>query len=231
MGFYENIAALAAYGIERKLISGDDRIWCINRLLEIFKEDEYIEPESVPVITICPEEAGKNGRVELYTVLDALTDEAVKRGILESDDIVSRDLFDTKVMAVLTPSPSETIRVFRDNYEKSPQEATDAFYAFSQDTNYIRRDRIRRDMRWKAESPYGQMDITINLSKPEKDPKAIAAALSAKQSAYPKCQLCIENEGYAGRMNHPARQNHRIIPLCLAGDDWEIGRASCRERV
>ena len=220
MGFYENIAALAAYGIERKLIGSEDRIWCINRLLEMFKEDEYIEPENVPVITICPEEAGKDGRVELFTVLDALTDEAVRRGIVESDDIVSRDLFDTKIMGVLPPSPSQAIREFRENYEKSPQEATEKFYAFSQDTNYIRRDRIRKDMRWKTDSPYGQMDVTINLSKPEKDPKAIAAALSAKQSAYPKCQLCIENEGYAGRMNHPARQNHRIIPICLAGDDW-----------
>ena len=133
---------------------------------------------------------------------------------------MTRDLFDTKLMGILTPKPSQVIKEFRTYYEESPKKATEFFYEFSQDTNYIRRDRVKKDMKWKVNSPYGDIDITINLSKPEKDPKAIAAAKNAKQSSYPKCQLCMENEGYAGRMNHPARQNHRIIPLTINDRKW-----------
>jgi len=133
---------------------------------------------------------------------------------------VTRDLFDTKLMGILTPKPSQVIKEFRTYYEESPKKATEFFYEFSQDTNYIRRDRVKKDMKWKVNSPYGDIDITINLSKPEKDPKAIAAAKNAKQSSYPKCQLCMENEGYAGRMNHPARQNHRIMPLVINDSKW-----------
>ena len=156
----------------------------------------------------------------LPEILDRLTDVAYDRYIIKSDDIVTRDLFDTKLMGILTPKPSQVIKEFRTYYEESPKKATEFFYGFSQDTNYIRRDRVKKDMKWKVNSPYGDIDITINLSKPEKDPKAIAAAKNAKQSSYPKCQLCMENEGYAGRMNHPARQNHRIIPLTINDSKW-----------
>ena len=158
--------------------------------------------------------------IVLPEILDRLTDTAYDRYIIKSDDIVTRDLFDTKLMGILTPKPSQVIKEFRTYYEESPKKATEFFYEFSQDTNYIRRDRVKKDMKWKVNSPYGDIDITINLSKPEKDPKAIAAAKNAKQSSYPKCQLCMENEGYAGRMNHPARQNHRIIPLTINDSKW-----------
>ena len=205
--FNSAVSALAEYGVSKGLVEKEDRIYVINRLLEVFGEDEYEQPEQM-------------WEASLTEILDTLTDLAFERGVIQSDDIVTRDLFDTKLMGCLTPPPSEVNRMFWDRYKKSAKEATDFFYGFSQDNNYIRRDRIEKDRRWKVSSDYGEIDITINLSKPEKDPKAIAAALNAKQSAYPKCQLCVENEGYAGRMNHPARQNHRIIPIRLAGDDW-----------
>ena len=150
---------------------------------------------------------------------ETLTEDAVARGVCE-DNQVARDLFDTRLMGVLTPAPREVREQFRELYRESPWQATDWFYKFSQDTNYIRRDRIAKDQKWVYEGKYGALDITINLSKPEKDPRAIAAAKLAPQSGYPKCQLCPENEGYAGRMNHPARQNHRIIPLSLSGESW-----------
>lgn len=149
-----------------------------------------------------------------------LTDEAYDRYIIKSNDVVTRDLFDTKLMGVLVPRPSRVIQNFREKYEKSPEAATEFFYKFSQDTDYIRRYRVKKDWKWTADSPYGTIDITVNLSKPEKDPKAIAAAKNAAQSRYPKCQLCMENEGYAGRMNHPARQNHRVIPVTVNGSRW-----------
>ena len=155
----------------------------------------------------------------LEEILKGLLDDAVARGVC-NDDITSRDLLDTKLMGVLTPPPREVRKKFSALYEQSPEAATDWYYRFSQDTDYIRSYRIAKDMRWKTDTEYGKLDITINLSKPEKDPKAIAAAKHAPQSGYPKCQLCPENEGYAGRMNHPARQNHRIIPLEIAGADW-----------
>lgn len=208
MGLYREIAKLVEYGLQTGLVAPADTRYTINQLLEIFKEDEYEEQE------VSGEE------IALPEVLDALTDIAYERGIIDSNDIVTRDLFDTKLMGVLTPPPSKVIAEFEDIYGENPQKATDAFYKFSQDNNYIRRDRIKKDIRWKVDSPYGKIDITINLSKPEKDPKAIAAAKNAPQSAYPKCQLCMENEGYAGRMNHPARQNHRIIPIQINGSRW-----------
>ena len=153
-------------------------------------------------------------------MLDALLDDAHARGVLENNSIVYRDLFDTALMGRLTPPPREVAARFRALYDESPSRATDWYYQFSQDTNYIRRDRIAKDMQWKAPTEYGELDITINLSKPEKDPKAIAAARDLPASAYPKCQLCAENEGYAGRVNHPARQNHRIIPITIDGQPW-----------
>lgn len=143
----------------------------------------------------------------------------MEKGLCE-DNITARDIFDTRIMGAVTPMPREVVRTFRERYAQSPEAATEWYYRFSCDTDYIRRYRIAKDMRWKYDSAYGQMDITINLSKPEKDPRAIAAAKNAPQTAYPKCQLCRENEGYAGRMNHPARANHRIIPISVCGEDW-----------
>lgn len=208
MSLYREIARLVEYGLRTELIAQADKRYMINQLLEVFRKDEYEEQDVSGEEIVLPE------------VLDALTDIALERGIIDSDDIVTRDLFDTRLMGVITPRPSQVIAEFEELYGENPQKATDAFYKFSQDNNYIRRDRIKKDIRWKVDSPYGKIDITINLSKPEKDPKAIAAAKNAPQSAYPKCQLCMENEGYAGRMNHPARQNHRIIPIYINGSRW-----------
>ena len=199
------IHALAEHGIKTGLICAEDKIWAVNRLLEVMALDEVAEaaPADLP----------------LHEILEVLTENAVQRGVCD-DNQVARDLFDTKLMGALTPAPHEVRGKFRRLYAESPKAATDWFYAFSQDTNYIRRDRIAKDEKWKYESQYGVLDITINLSKPEKDPKAIAAAKLAPQAGYPKCLLCIQNEGYAGRMNHPARQNHRIIPMVINDSPW-----------
>ncbi len=160
------------------------------------------------------------GEIELAPVLEELLDDAHARGVLTENSVVYRDLFDTELMGRLTPRPALVTNLFQKLCEKSPKKATDWYYKFSQDTNYIRRDRIAKDMQWKAPTEYGELDITINLSKPEKDPKAIAAAKNLPASAYPRCQLCAENEGYAGRVNHPARQNHRIVPITINGSPW-----------
>ena len=197
--------ALIGYGLEKCLIAPEDEIYVRNRLLEILALDE---PKD--------EEAGVSTLAE---ILDGLTSDAVRRGLLD-DNVTARDLFDTKLMGALTPYPHEVRRHFADLYAESPRAATDWYYRFSCDTNYIRRDRIAKDVKWTYACDYGTLDITINLSKPEKDPRAIAAARLAPQSGYPKCQLCAENEGYAGRMNHPARQNHRVIPVTIAGAPW-----------
>ena len=157
---------------------------------------------------------------ELEQILGEICDYAYETGLMEENTVGYRDLFDTKVMGVLVDRPSNMVRKFRKLYEESPLKATDYYYKFSQDTDYIRRYRIVKDRKWIAPTEYGDLDITINLSKPEKDPKAIAAAKLAKQTSYPKCLLCRENEGYAGRLNHPARQNHRIIPVTINGSDW-----------
>ena len=200
------IDALVCYAMNRGLAQPEDWTYLVNRLLEAMALDDY-SPSQGPL----PE--------ELPVILEGLLSDAVARGLCQ-DNITARDLFDTKLMGLLTPPPHEVRTAFREKYQESPQAATDWYYRFSQSTNYIRRDRIVKDLRWTYESDYGPLDITINLSKPEKDPKAIAAAKNAPQSGYPKCQLCGENEGYAGRMNHPARQNHRIIPLTIAGEPW-----------
>ena len=201
----EAIYGLVDYALRSGLIEEDDRLWAVNRILEVMELDGA-------------EPADASG-VPLHVLLETLTQDAVSRGVCE-DNQVARDLFDTKLMGVLTPAPHAVREQFRALYRESPWQATDWFYRFSQDTNYIRRDRIAKDQKWVYEGKYGALDITINLSKPEKDPRAIAAAKLAPQSGYPKCQLCPENEGYAGRMNHPARQNHRIIPLSLGGESW-----------
>ena len=200
------IDSLVSYAMNKGLALPEDHMVLTNRLLELLKLDAY-EPSDEPQSE------------ELEEILAGLLDYACEKGLCE-DNVVARDLFDTRLMGALTPMPREVIGIFRSLYEKSPEAATDWYYKFSCDTDYIRRYRIARDMRWKYDSNYGQIDITINLSKPEKDPKAIAAAKNAPQSSYPKCQLCAENEGYAGRMNHPARQNHRIIPITVDGSDW-----------
>ena len=207
---YNSIKKLVQYGLETGLVREEDRIYTINRLLELFGEEEYEEPEE------------EYKHVDLEETLKELLDYAAKKGILENNSIVYRDLFDTKIMGCLVPRPSEVIGEFRRRYEESPKAASDYFYKFSQDTDYIRRYRIKKDIRWSVPSIYGDIDISINLSKPEKDPKAIAAAKLAKQSGYPKCLLCRENEGYAGRVNHPARQNHRIIPLTINNSQWGL---------
>ena len=200
------IAALAAYGLKTGLITADDRIFAINSILAALGLDDYEEPENIP-------------DMELEEILKGLLDFACSKDII-ADSIAYRDLFDTKLMACLTPRPSEVIAKFKADYAVSPVTATDNYYKLSRDTDYIRRYRIAKDIKWKTETEYGELDITINLSKPEKDPKAIAAAKNAKQSGYPKCLLCPENVGYAGRLNHPARQNHRIIPVDICGEPW-----------
>lgn len=203
----ENIKQLVQYGLDTGLVSKEDTIYVTNRILEVLKETTYEEPESVPP-------------ADLETILGRLTDYAVSKGLLEHDSVVYRDLFDTQLMGCLTPPPSQVTAQFRALYQESPEKATDYFYKFSQDTNYIRRYRISKDIRWKYSSPYGELDISINLSKPEKDPKAIAAARLVKSGSYPKCLLCKENVGYAGHAGHPARQNHRIIPLTINQSPW-----------
>ena len=204
----ESIYFLVNYALKRGLIEQADKIYSINRLLEILGLNEYKEPKE-PV------------KMTLTEALCSLCDYAVERGLID-DGVVYRDLFDTKLMGALTPRPSEVIAKFNNQYAVSPEMATDYFYKFSGDTNYIRRDRIARDVKWKTDTEYGEIDITINLSKPEKDPKAIAAAKHAKASGYPKCALCRENEGYAGNLNAAARQNHRIIPITINDSKWGL---------
>ena len=202
-----SIKKLVQYGLETGLVPACERNYTINLLLDLFRQDDYEEP------------AEEYENVDLEETLGELLDEAVKRGLIE-DSLGYRDLFDTKIMNCLMPRPAQVQEKFWKEYEKSPETATDFFYKLSQDSDYIRRYRIKKDRKWTVDSPYGTIDITINLSKPEKDPKAIAAAKNAKQSSYPKCLLCMENEGYAGRLNHPARENHRIIPITINDSGW-----------
>ena len=200
------IDSLVSYAMNTGLAEPVDHVFLVNRLLDLLHMDDYVpsdEPQSE----------------DLEEILAGILDYAVEKGLCD-DGITAKDIFDTRIMGALTPMPREVIRTFSEKFAQSPEAATDWYYKFSCDTDYIRRYRIARDMRWKYASDYGEMDITINLSKPEKDPKAIAAAKNAPQNAYPKCQLCVENEGYAGRMNHPARANHRIIPIDMGGEPW-----------
>ncbi len=218
------IMSLAAYGLATGLIVIEDIHYTINSLLTIFGRDEYTKSVSdvcsmAEVIRSAITRKEAAGAIVTF-ILDRLNDYAYKNGIMAENGTVYRDLFDTKLMGKLTPRPSEVIEKFAMLYKKSSQSATDWFYEFSKDTNYIRRTRIQNDMKWKTQTEYGELDMTINLSKPEKDPKAIAAAGRLKPSGYPKCQLCMENEGYAGRLNHPARQNHRVIPIVMKGKQW-----------
>ena len=205
------IRKLVDYGLRTGLIGHEDEIYTINRLLELFGLDEWNEEL----------EKTSGETVSLDDILGVMLDYAADHGLLGENTITYRDLFDTKIMAVLMPRPSEVRERFWSIYhEQGARAATDYFYRLSGDSNYIRRDRVKKDLKWTTDTEFGTLDITINLSKPEKDPKAIAAAKLMKQSGYPKCLLCKENEGYAGRVNHPARQNHRIIPVTINGSDW-----------
>lgn len=215
----ENILKLTGYGLATGLIEPEDKQYTINRLLELFQLDE-LEDDVVSAYEKQPQMTQETAKDALEGILSQMMDYAHEQGILEEDSIVYRDLFDTKIMSMLVPRPGEVIRRFRELYQEDAQKATDYFYKLSRDTDYIRRYRIKKDLKWTTDTPFGELDITINLSKPEKDPKAIAAAKLAKQSGYPKCLLCKENEGYAGRINHPARQNHRIIPVTINSSDW-----------
>lgn len=200
------IKALISNAVAHGLIEETDRVYCTNSILYLLKKDS--------IDFSCPEAEG-----ELHELLDKICDYAAENGLIE-DSITYRDLFDTAIMGALTPRPSQVIEKFGSLYAESPEKATDYYYALSGDTNYIRRDRIAKIMKWQYDSNYGTIDITVNLSKPEKDPKAIAAAKNAPQSGYPKCQLCRECEGYAGRVDFPARQNHRIIPITINNSQW-----------
>lgn len=200
------IKALVSYAVKHSLIEESDRVYCTNSILALLKKDAFDSE--------CTEANG-----EINELLDALCDYAAKNGIIENS-ITYRDLFDTAIMGVLTPRPSQVIEKFNSFYAESPEKATDYYYTLSGDTNYIRRDRIAKILKWQHSGDYGTIDITVNLSKPEKDPKAIAAAKNAPQSGYPKCQLCRECEGYAGRVDFPARQNHRIIPITINNSGW-----------
>lgn len=214
------ILELAEYGLTTGLIEKEDKTYTINRLMELLEvddiEDSVFEEfaKREPMTQVSAEAA-------LEGILEDMMSYAYDKGIMKENSIVYKDLFDTKIMGCLVARPSEIRAKFKDLYEnESSLAATDYFYKLSCDSNYIRRQRIKKDQKWTTDTEYGTLDVTINLSKPEKDPKAIAAAKNAKQSAYPKCQLCAENEGYAGRVNHPARQNHRIIPVTINNSDW-----------
>ena len=213
------IAKLVQYGLSTELIGKEDAVWAANRLLKLLSLDELSEEAGEAILSFDPSD--QSPVPLLPEILRVLCDDAVERGLIEEDTVTYRDLFDTELMGVLTDRPSGVSkRFFEILNREGTRAATDWYYKFSCDTNYIRRDRIAKDVRWLAPTQYGDMDITINLSKPEKDPRAIAAAKYAKQTAYPKCQLCYENEGYAGRVNHPARANHRVIPVTIDGQPW-----------
>ncbi len=202
------IAKLVTYALRTGLIEESDKTWAVNTILEGLQVDDYTDPQQ------------EFDEIDLTAVLDALMDDAYSRGVMTENSIVYRDLFDTMLMGRLTPRPSQVTAIFQYLCAQNPEHATNWYYQMSQDTNYIRRDRIAKDMKWLAPTEYGDLDITINLSKPEKDPKAIAAARNMPAAAYPKCLLCAENEGYAGRVNHPGRQNHRIIPVTINDSPW-----------
>ncbi len=206
MTVYGAVTALVDYAVREGLVDPEDKIYSLNRVLDVMKLEDY-EPDS----------SGEGSSLE--QLLACLLDYACEKGLCENS-VVFRDLFDTEIMGALTPPPSVIRRKFFDKYAESPKAATDYYYNLSRKSDYIREYRIKNDMKWVTKTSYGDIDISINLSKPEKDPKAIAAAGKAAASGYPKCQLCIENEGYAGRVNHPARQNHRIIPITVNSEKW-----------
>ena len=209
MNIFKEIKRLINYGINKGLIYKEDEIYVRNKILEILKLDEYEDAE-----------VEKEDLENPQKILDNILDYAYENGVLEHNTVTYRDLLDTKIMDCFISRPSEIIRRFYEDYKKSPKLATENYYNMSKASNYIRTERTNKNLRWKTKTNFGELDITINLSKPEKDPKAIAAAKSLKSSSYPKCLLCKENEGYAGRINHPARHNHRVIPVELGNEEW-----------
>ena len=215
------INKLVAYAVATNLIESSDIIYIVNSLL-IQLDLDSAEYEVADIEAMAKDVPTDEKELASYLeeVLKELDDYAAANGLIENESVVYRDLFDTKLMGVLTDRPGNIIRKFHEKYDESPESATDFYYNFSKNTDYIRRYRIARDVKWVAPTEYGDLDITINLSKPEKDPKAIAAARNAKQSGYPKCLLCWENEGYSGRVDHPARENHRIIPVTIQDSRW-----------
>ncbi|WP_226581275.1 UDP-glucose--hexose-1-phosphate uridylyltransferase [Halobacillus litoralis] len=211
MAIYQDIERLIQYGLQKEMISVWDIDYVRNRLFHLFQlEGEKTE--------ISKEEESFETPVN---ILESMLDYAVDQGLIEENTTTERDLFDPKIMNCLVPRPSEVIRDFYHAFEKKgPEAATKEFYQLSKDAHYIRTDRIAKNKHWYSETEYGDLEITINLSKPEKDPKAIAAAKAQKDTKYPDCLLCKENVGYAGRLDHPARDNHRIIPVDLEGEHW-----------
>lgn len=201
----KSINQLLQYGLNTGLIKKEDKAYVANKIISLLNLSEFIEEKVTDT--------------DLEEILTSINDYAIEQGIIE-DTVTNRDLFDTKLMGELVKRPSDVIKEFNELYKESPKKATDFFYKLSQDSDYIRRYRIKKDMKWKVDTEYGKLDITINLSKPEKDSKSIAAAKAKAQTNYPKCMLCVENEGYEGRVNHPARQNLRIIPIELNGEKW-----------
>ena len=226
MNTNQAINALLDYAEKNGLIDPSERRWALNTVLDTLKlpalADEKLpaQADEGPDSAEFEENGSEDKEVLLQDILDTLLDDAYSRGVLTENTVTYRDLLDTEIMGRLTPRPAQVAAEFNRLYDQSPEAATDWYYKFSQDTNYIRRDRMARDIRWKSDTEYGALDITINLSKPEKDPKAIAAAKNLPASSYPRCLLCAENEGYAGRANHPARQNLRLIPVELDGKNW-----------
>ncbi|MFG6147932.1 UDP-glucose--hexose-1-phosphate uridylyltransferase [Halobacillus sp. B23F22_1] len=207
---YQEIDRLVSYGLQKGLISVWDVDYVRNSYFKLFslkgemRSKSYSETINSPV-----------------PILEKMLEYAAASGIIDEGSVTERDLLDAKIMDVLTPGPSEVIKSFYQTYEKrGPEKATEHYYQLSKDIHYIRTDRIAQNLHWYSETEYGNLEITINLSKPEKDPKAIAAAKSNQTSNYPSCLLCKENVGYAGRLDHPARDNHRIIPVKLTEENW-----------
>ncbi|WP_122638203.1 MULTISPECIES: UDP-glucose--hexose-1-phosphate uridylyltransferase [unclassified Romboutsia] len=211
INIYIEFERLVNYGLRHNLFEEEDKTYIRNSLIELFKLDEYIF-----------EEVDDENLENVTPILNNILDYAFENGILESNSSVYRDLLDTKIMSLLMPRPSQVIKEFKCKYKDDKKSATDYFYNLSKACDYVRTDRIAQNMTWKTSTEYGDIDITINLSKPEKDPKAIAAAKNMKSASYPKCLLCKENVGYAGRVNHPARQNLRIIPFNLSNEEWNL---------
>jgi Galactose-1-phosphate uridyltransferase len=203
------ISELIEYGVNSGLIPEEDRIYYSNKLLEFFGVEEYTAEE---ISSIRP----------INEILEDCIAYAEEAGLLVNPTTTEKDLYDTKIMGLITPPPSIVRDSFHKKYVENPEAATKFYYSFSKATNYIRTDRIKKDEKWVSDTPFGALDITINLSKPEKDPRDIAAAGKAKKSGYPACLLCKENEGYAGHISHPARQNHRIIPIELCGEKYNL---------
>lgn len=210
INIYLEIEKLCSFALNTKLIEKEDKIYCRNRLLSILKLDDWEENEI-------------NDKVKYPSeILDNICQWAFEKGLIEDNSVTFRDLFDTELMNVFVSKPSDMVNKFNNLYKESPKIATEFYYDFAKNSNYIRMDRVDKNVHWYSPTEYGHMEITINLSKPEKDPKTIALEKAMKSSSYPKCLLCVENEGYSGRVNHPARQNHRVIPVTLTGESWRL---------